>query len=95
MAKLYIKQNGSKVAVEIEMNGKAIISESFKKSEAIARLNSYFDNYEIDSVEYRWKTQGIGGAGSWSTLTADKPELVEHFKETYSWTFRDKRKAAV
>lgn len=93
MAKLYLKQKGTQVEAWIEVEGKVVLNEKFKKSEAIAKLDGYFKAYDIDFVEHNWKVQGIGGAGCWSTLVADSPKLVEHFKETYSWTFRDKRKA--
>lgn len=95
MAKLYVKQNGSKVTAEIEMNGKVVLKENFKKSEAVSKITEYYTDYSIDYVERMVKTPCIGGAGTWTTYWyRDEVQIIEFF-EDLEWIFRDKRKAVV
>lgn len=93
MAKLYLKQNGSQIKATVEMNGKEVLNEKFKKSEAISKITEYYTSYSIDYVEHSTKTPGIGGAGTWTTMWYRNEVQVIEFFEDLDWIFRDKRKA--
>lgn len=77
MTKLVIKENGKIKVDVINENNKIINTFTFGRKNRNEILKEIIAKYDVATINYSWKSKGVGGAGLWYTGIDVKADTFE------------------